>query len=340
MTLQQERAAQTSAATKGRPGPAAAFWLVWRQHGGLLVASAVTVLLLCVALAFTQSTLAWVHCSTTGFNPSAPLPPYSCGMVSLDHTQLYSWSLWLLRVVVFLPVAVGALWGAPLVSREYERGTHALAWGQSLSATQWLRRKVAVLALVIVVLGAPLWWFARPVAFSLSRVGVLSRFGWLGFATTSPLLVPYCLAALAVGVLISVLLRKTLPSVVLAIAVCSFLGVGTADQLRPHYEPAVVVHYPASQDQGIALSVNPLYLVDNGWADAAGHATSYFPAQCTGGTDPCLKAHGISGRVTVYQPAGREAGFQWIEAGLCVLLAAGSLLAATRLVRRRRSPAR
>jgi hypothetical protein len=336
MTLQQQRDSETrpTRVPAGRTGPGSALWLVWRQHGGLLVASSVIVLALCVALALAQSTLVLVHCTNTAYDMQQPLPPTACGSVYSDHTTLYSWSRWLLRTVVFLPVVVGTLWGAPLVSRELERGTQGLAWGQSLSAGQWLTRKVAVLGLIIAFLGLPLWWFAHSVALSLSRVGVINRFAWEGFATTSPLVVPYSLAALAVGVLSSVLLRKTLPAVVVAAAACAALGIGTADHLRPHYEPPVSVHYPASLN-GIDLGPNVLEVFDNGWADSAGRPTNRYPAQCNPDDAGCLAAHGISGRVSVYQPAGREATFQWIEGGLTVLLGAGCLVLAGRLVRRR-----
>ena len=46
-----------------------------------------------------------------------------------------------------VPAVVGAFWGAPLVARELEAGTHRLAWNQAVTRTRWLTTKLAVTAL-------------------------------------------------------------------------------------------------------------------------------------------------------------------------------------------------
>ena len=46
-----------------------------------------------------------------------------------------------------LPAIVGVFWGAPLVARELEAGTHRLAWTQSISRTRWLATKVGLVGL-------------------------------------------------------------------------------------------------------------------------------------------------------------------------------------------------
>ena len=33
---------------------------------------------------------------------------------------------------------IGAFWGAPMVARELETGTHRLVWNQSVTRTRWL----------------------------------------------------------------------------------------------------------------------------------------------------------------------------------------------------------
>ena len=45
------------------------------------------------------------------------------------------------------PPSSGAFWGAPLVARELEAGTHRLAWNQSVTRTRWLATKLVVTAL-------------------------------------------------------------------------------------------------------------------------------------------------------------------------------------------------
>ncbi|GAA4905770.1 hypothetical protein GCM10023334_002180 [Nonomuraea thailandensis] len=43
-----------------------------------------------------------------------------------------------------LPGAICLVWGAPLISREFETGTYKLAWTQSLTRGRWLAAAVAV----------------------------------------------------------------------------------------------------------------------------------------------------------------------------------------------------
>ena len=43
------------------------------------------------------------------------------------------------------PLLVGLFWGAPVLAREFERGTHRLAWTQSVPRRAWLVVKLGVL---------------------------------------------------------------------------------------------------------------------------------------------------------------------------------------------------
>ena len=43
-----------------------------------------------------------------------------------------------------LPAVVGVFWGAPMVARELEAGTHRLVWTQSITRTRWLATKLGV----------------------------------------------------------------------------------------------------------------------------------------------------------------------------------------------------
>jgi hypothetical protein len=45
-----------------------------------------------------------------------------------------------------LPVVLGVLVGAPLLAREFEQGTHRLAWTQSVTRGRWLAARLAVAA--------------------------------------------------------------------------------------------------------------------------------------------------------------------------------------------------
>lgn len=41
-----------------------------------------------------------------------------------------------LLVVLAVPAVIGMFWGAPLISRELETGTHYLAWNQGVTRTR------------------------------------------------------------------------------------------------------------------------------------------------------------------------------------------------------------
>lgn len=43
-----------------------------------------------------------------------------------------------------VPAVIGMFWGAPLISRELETGTHYLAWNQGVTRTRWLATKLGL----------------------------------------------------------------------------------------------------------------------------------------------------------------------------------------------------
>ena len=63
------------------------------------------------------------------------------------------------------PLVIGLFWGVPVVARELELRTATLAWSQDVSPRRWLRRAVAVLvALTVVVSGVACLWAAAALA--------------------------------------------------------------------------------------------------------------------------------------------------------------------------------
>ncbi|HEX8929502.1 MAG TPA: transporter, partial [Actinomycetota bacterium] len=63
----------------------------------------------------------------------------------------------------FLPLLAGLFWGAPLVAREFEHGTHRLVWTQGVSRTRWALAKFGLVGGGVVLLAAGFallvtWW--------------------------------------------------------------------------------------------------------------------------------------------------------------------------------------
>src|SRR5205823_3060366 len=72
------------------------------------------------------------------------------------------WS-WLWAIVVAVPAVLGIFWGAPLVARELESGTHRLVWTQSVTRTRWMAVRLALVGLAAMAVAGLLslivtWW--------------------------------------------------------------------------------------------------------------------------------------------------------------------------------------
>jgi hypothetical protein len=126
-------------------------WLTWRQHRleglmtlGVLAVIGVFLLLTGRAMANSFQQLGLSHCL-------GQIPP---GSACFDLVQAFSIQDCLLlffdTMLIFLPLLLGALVGAPLVAREVEQRTHLLVWTQSITRLRWLTVKLAL------VLGAGL----------------------------------------------------------------------------------------------------------------------------------------------------------------------------------------
>jgi ABC-type transport system involved in multi-copper enzyme maturation permease subunit len=113
-------------------------------------------------------------------------------------------------VLIGVPAAIGAFWGAPLLARELELGTHRLAWTQGVTRRKWLGTKLIVLAaaavLVSGVFAALFTWWSLPLDAHGNRIGT-ANFGQRGIAP-----IAYSLFALALGTLVGTVTRRTLPA--------------------------------------------------------------------------------------------------------------------------------
>ncbi|MER7763195.1 ABC transporter permease [Streptomyces sp. NPDC097619] len=113
-----------------------------------------------------------------------------------------------------LPLLVAAWAGATLTSRELETGTAQLTWAQSVSPVRWLTARLALPA-VLVALGTGLLVTLHHLAWSAGDGRIDTAKSWSDFPTFyagGPLTVALALAALAVGALVGLLWRRSLPS--------------------------------------------------------------------------------------------------------------------------------
>jgi hypothetical protein len=155
-------------------------------------------------------------------------------------------TLWTAGVVVMAPVPalVGIFWGAPLVARELETGTHRLAWSQGVTRYRWLAYRLVLSLLITAVavsaLSAVVTWWSGPLDDSTSQTqGALpDRLSPLVFAVRGSVPVGYAVLSLAVGVLAGLVLRRTLPAMTLTLVVTIAVQLLLPAWVRPHLVPA------------------------------------------------------------------------------------------------------
>lgn len=196
-------------------------WVAWRQHraqaiGAAAVAAVIAVYAVTVGFVIRDAAVdsGLVDCLAEGG---------ACDLLATELLRRFDRTVGLLSFSIWLPLLVGAFFGAPLVARELERGTHLLAWTQGVTRGRWLLTRVAVTAAGIVVsmtvLAAGIGWLhheyygraGMPMSLSTSRFD-------LHDLTPAAL----ALATFGIGVMAGVLLRRPLP----AMAVTLALGFG------------------------------------------------------------------------------------------------------------------
>jgi hypothetical protein len=317
--------------------------LVWRQHrnqaivaGGLLGVLAV-VFLITGMHAFHIYDSAITVCTANG----------TCGQLG-DLFHNYIVLIDLVGLSVAVPALLGLFWGAPLVAREIEQGTHALVWTQSVTRRRWLAVKLSWMLAAAAVWGAGIGmlvnWWSGPLN-SLDHY----RFEVGHFDTQGLVPMGYSVFAVALGIAAGLVARRVLPAVAATIGGYVGLRVVIAYYLRPHYMTALTNTVPFGQDEHIAGG--SFWALSRTMIDPAGHPMDGFrinlsnlPGNCgdlvrqgqvgQGQVVRCLGAHGYR-IVTSYQPANRFWSFQLIETGIYLGLAAVLVALTFYLINRR-----
>jgi len=274
-----------------------------------------------------------------------------CGNVTSVFSDRYSGLQFLVPLFLVVPLFAGLFWGAPLVARELEQGTHRLVWTQSVTRRRWISTKLALIgaasvaeAIAFAVLVT--WWSAMFVRAGDNRLspGVFDIRGIVPIA--------YVLFALALGAAAGTLIKKTLPA--MATTLGGYVGVRAIVALfaRPHYMPAKTIAtsvFGPSPRIGLGDWMLSSVTVNRaGVVVAPGHELdfNYMAPRCRGlippaGTMPspgnlneCVHRLGLH-VVATYQPGSRFWAFQGIESAIFLALAAALAGATVWMVRRR-----
>jgi ABC-type transport system involved in multi-copper enzyme maturation permease subunit len=257
-----------------------------------------------------------------------------------------------------VPALIGAFWGAPLVARELETGTHRLAWNQSVTRRRWLAVKLTVLGLASMAVAGTLSalsiWAAGPVDQVAGDRFSAILFGARGIAP-----IGYAAFGFVFGAVTGLLVRRTLPAMAIVFLAVIAVQLAVPNLLRPHYMPAKRVTVAMSADAinqartlgsitggpvigGIEipdawvtdtsklLTPDGRQLSDAAFNQCLDNAPKTGAAGTFGDTAVCLGKLNLHVDVA-YQPNQRFWPFQWIE--LTLYLGLSALLAAVGLWR-------
>lgn len=330
-------------------------WLTWRQFRTAIVAMFGGLALLSLVLGLTGPGLADSYASgLAACTASGDCSQYTNTFMN-DHQGVF---LAVTAVSLVLPALIGLFWGAPLISRELEAGTHRLVWNQSITRTRWLTVKLVLTGLATVVAAgvcslAVTWWSRTIDQVSTEN---FPRLGSLVFDARGIVPIGYAAFAFALGVTVGMLVRRALPAMAVTLAVFVVVQVAMPLLVRPYLLPPIHSTVQISQSVLDALMRNPNtgsiqletkapgagdWLLAGQTVNGDGKVVDDIKVSLTSGPcapsadmqdrmDACLaEINRLGYRVELtYHPAGRFWAFQWIEtgvyAGIALLLSAFS----------------
>jgi ABC-type transport system involved in multi-copper enzyme maturation permease subunit len=212
-------------------------------------------------------------------------------------------------LLLILPMLAGMFWGAPLIAREVEHGTHRLVWTQGVSRLRWAATKIGLVSVAVLVITAVyagmLTWWITPVIQTSGQ-----RFAYVFFDIHGFVVFGYVLFALALGVFAGAVTGRLLPA--MATTVVGFVGMRLLVMLaaRPRYLPTEICCLEN-------LVVDVLQMRN----DLVG--------------DWIVAARDVGGEVLTIHPARHFWTFQTIETAIFVAMAIGLLAGSIYWIRRR-----
>ena len=342
-------------------------WLTWRQARIQTLVTAGLVAVFAILLLATGP-----HLVTLYRDSSFAACHHNCGQDASNFlNQLATTSpyhlIYLLGALltILLPVVIGLFWGAPLIARELDSGTFRLAWNQTVTRERWLAVKLGVLGLASMaaagVLSLILGWWASPIdrAAAISGAGGFqSRFSVVDFGTRGVAPLGYAAFAFALGVVVGLLIRRTIPAMAVTLAGVAAVQIAFPLAIRPHLITPVRVTTAVTASAIDGLEGGPgsklvhvtattpslpgAWVLSNQVVTASGSTTlGKMPSSCQGpgsfqACTTALAAKHLKQEL-VYQPANRYWTFQWLEFGIYLTAAILLAWACFWLVRRRLS---
>lgn len=332
-------------------------WLTWRQYRVQTLVALAALAALAIFLVVTGFQMRDTYDSTVVGCRGGACETAKDALVAEYQTLSY----YVTALLIAVPGIVGVFWGAPLIARELEAGTHRLVWNQSITRGRWLTAKLGAVGLIAVavtgLLSLLVTWWASPI----DRIN-LDRFTPLLFSGRAIAPLGYAAFAFTVGACAGLLLRRTVPAMAATLVVFAAVQILVPFAIRPHLmtpertdvalrsltmaQPGTGGGAPGAPADG--WKGKQIHLLGTGadtrlevgvfrpgdWVvsglrpvlDPAGKEIRGTEGCAAPRQDPfeCFAASDLHVKVD-YQPADRYWTFQWIETG--IFLALSGLLA-------------
>ena len=323
-------------------------WLVWRQHRKQLLFGVVALLVLgaffvgtgrpihdrfeqlglpeCLPQTIDATVVAdlFAQGARRASVDDATAAITRCAQTARDFFGSYRIVFEVGGLLLFLPMLAGMFWGAPLVARELEHGTHRLVWTQGTSRLRWAATKIGLVSVGVLVMtsvfAGMLTWWITPVIQTSGQ-----RFDFRIFDIHGIVVFGYTIFALALGVFAGAVTGRLLTA--MATTVVGFLATRLVVMLaaRPNYLPTETVRVDLPQGVG-GVQWN---LLHGDWirgrhlelADGCNENLSQVPGHCV--------------EILTIHPARHFWTFQAIETAIFVALALCLVLATIYWIRRR-----
>jgi hypothetical protein len=264
-------------------------------------------------------------------------------------------------LVYAAPPVIGAFWGAPLIARELEAGTHRLVWNQSITRHRWLAIKVGLTGLAAMAVTGLLslavsWWSSpidRAVAdgtgtglFNLPRI-VPTIFGARGVVP-----IGYAAFAFALGVAVGLVVRRSVVAIAVTLAAVAAVQIVMPLAVRSHLVAPVQTDVTITATSIRGMGGDPAtgrieridveaggpgdWILSSHTINAAGQVPGVLPSWVS----ECMPGPGMKGRSTqsseacftrladegyrartTYHPASHFWALQWRETGILFAVA-------------------
>ena len=317
-------------------------WLTWRQFRVQAMVAAAAFVVLAAVLAYTGPHL--FHLYDTSGIAQCRSGTGDCSSLLNDFSARYPVLHSVGALLIALPGIVGVFWGAPLLARELEAGTHRVAWTQSVTRTRWLATKVLVVGGACVVTTAAFtavisWWrYPFDEAFP-------NRFAPGVFAQRGIVPLGYAAFAFALGIAMGAIFRRTVPAMGSTLAIFFATRFAIQEWVRPSL--AAPLHIVGGSNAARGLRIDPnAWVMSDKLVDPSGHTIRQLDnlavSSChltrqtfsDAALRSCMHRLGIRDVLTV-QPANRFWPFQIGETAIYAALAIALLALAFWWVRRR-----